>query len=126
MGKIRVADLARAMGVEHQDLLFKLQSIGVRLSEAEDTIDSDLVRAVLEGRSLAHPREVILRDAEAKETAPSASQQRTARRLRPAPLRPARRRTMIQRVEPRIKTIPVSERSRPETVEAPPAAAAEA
>lgn len=67
MGKIRVAELAKAMGVEHQDLLFKLQSIGVRLAEGEDTIDSELVRAVLEGRNLAHPREVILRDAEAKE-----------------------------------------------------------
>lgn len=127
MGKIRVAELAKAMGVEHQDLLFKLQSIGVRLADGEDTIDSELVRAVLEGRSLAHPREVILRDAEAKETAPSASQRRTARRLRPTtPLRPARRRTMIQRVEPRIKTIPVSERPKPEPTEAPPEPAVEA
>lgn len=127
MGKIRVADLAKAMGVEHQDLLFKLQSIGVRLAEGEDTIDSELVRAVVEGRNLAHPREVILRDAEAKETAPSASQRRTARRLRPTtPLRPARRRTMIQRVEPRIKTIPVSERPKPEPTEAPPEPAVEA
>jgi len=113
MGKIRVADLARAMGVDHQDLVFKLQSIGVRVAEADDTIDSEIVRAVLEGKNLAHPREVILRDEEAKETAPT-TPPRGASRLRPAPLRPVRRRTMIQRVEPRIKTIPVAERPKPE------------
>src|SRR5262249_37660439 len=65
---------------------------------------------------LPHPREVILRD----ETAPPDAQarRRTAapppppvRRPPANPLRPARPRTLIQKVEPRIQTLPTTERA---------------
>ncbi len=127
MGKIRVKDLAQMMGIANQDLVFKLKSIGVRLEDENPTIDSDVIEAVLHGKSLRNPREVILRDKEAKAAAPAAPRRRPPSRRMPAsPRRPLRRRTMIQKVEPRIKTIPVTEPKKPEpaatpAVTAPPA-----
>ena len=108
MGKIKVQDLAKRMGVAEQDLLFKLKSIGVRVDE-QDLIDSSVIQAILEGKRLPQPREVILRDEEAKATAPS-RRRPPPRRMPPSPHRPGRRRPMIQKVEPRIKTIPVTTR----------------
>ncbi len=108
MGKIRVQDLAKKMGVAEQDLLFKLKSIGVRVEEG-DQIDTSIIQAILEGKRLPQPREVILRDEESKATAP-VRRRPLPRRMPPGPLRPARRRPMIQKVEPRIKSIPVTER----------------
>ena len=69
MGKIRVRDLAQKMGVPEQDLLFKLKSIGVRLDEENPEIDTGVIQAILEGKRLPQPREVILRDEEAKASA---------------------------------------------------------
>jgi translation initiation factor IF-2 len=109
------------MGVEHQDLIFKLKSIGVSVDEKNPTIDSTLIEAVLKGKALHQPREVIIRDEESAATARSARRRPPQRRMPPGPLRPTRRR-MIQRVEPRIKTIPTSEppRTTPATPAAPP------
>jgi translation initiation factor IF-2 len=111
MGKIRVEDLARKMGIPEQDLLFKLKSIGVRLDEKDPRIDTSVIQAILTGQSLPQPREVILRDEESKASAPTPGARRRPpqRRMPPGPLRPTRRRTIIQKVEPRIKTIPTSE-----------------
>jgi translation initiation factor IF-2 len=121
MGKIRVEDLAQMMGVEHQDLIFKLKSIGVSVDEKNPTIDSTLIEAVLKGKALHQPREVIIRDEESAATARTARRRPPQRRMPPSPLRPTRRR-MIQRVEPRIKTIPTAEppRTTPATPSAPP------
>ncbi len=124
MGKIRVKDLAQMMGIANQDLVFKLKSIGVRLEDENPTIDSDVIEAVLHGKSLRNPREVILRDKEAKAAAPAAPRRRPPSRRMPAsPRRPLRRRTMIQKVEPRIKTIPVTEPKKPEPAATPAATA---
>ncbi len=110
MGKIRVSDLAKMMGIVEQDLVFKLKSIGVRLEEENPTIDADVIEAVLHGKSMRNPREVILRDKETKAAAPAPQRRRPpARRLPSSARRPLRRRSMIQKVEPRIKTIPTSE-----------------
>ena len=111
MGKIRVEDLARKMGIPEQDLLFKLKSIGVRLDEKDPRIDTSVIQAILTGQSLPQPREVILRDEESKASAPTPGARRRPpqRRMPPGPLRPTRRRTIIQKVEPRIKTIPTTE-----------------
>ena len=119
MGKIRVRDLAQKMGVPEQDLLFKLKSIGVRLDEENPEIDTGVIQAILEGKRLPQPREVILRDEEAKASATSAPARRrpAPRRMPPSPIRPGRRRPMIQRVEPRIKTLPATE---PPRVDKPP------
>jgi translation initiation factor IF-2 len=131
MAKIKVKDLAKKMGLPSQDLLFKLKSIGLRLENAEAEIDASVLQSALEGRSVTQPREVILRDAESKATAP-ATRRRPMRPTPPGPLRPARRRPLIQKVEPRIKTIPVTERPKPaapappaEPVPTPPPAAGE-
>src|SRR4051812_16233070 len=115
MGKIRVQDLAKMMAISNQDLVFKLKSIGVRVEGDDAHIDSDIITAILQGKKLPHPREVILRD----ETAPPDAARRrattappppSARRPAPNPLRPQRPRTLIQKVEPRIQNLPMSER----------------
>jgi len=115
VGKIRVQDLARMMGVENQDLMFKLKSIGVRIEGDEALIDTDIIQAILQGKKLPQPREVILRDdTAAPVTEGKAPSARTVRR--PSNHRP--RRAMIQRVEPRIREL---ERRKPaESEEATP------
>jgi translation initiation factor IF-2 len=118
MGKIRVEDLAGMMGIDMQDLVFKLKSIGVSLDEKNPTIDSEVIEGVLKGKILHQPREVILRDKESKKTV-TAARRRPPQRRMPTGLRPPRRR-MIQRVEQRIRTIPTTEKPKP-VVEATPA-----
>jgi len=125
MGKIRVKDLAQKMGVPEQDLLFKLKSIGVRVDEENPQIETSVIQAILEGRRLPQPREVILRDEESKATAPSPRRRPPQRRMPPSPLRPQRRRPLIQKVEPRIKTLPTTEPPRTQRVEEPATPVAE-
>jgi len=93
MGKIRVKDLARKMGIPGQDLVFKLKSIGARIESEETQLDTDVIQAILEGKRLSQPREVILRDAE---DAPLAATSRPGE-ARGQAARPHRR-AMIQRV----------------------------
>src|SRR5262245_6535744 len=114
MGKIRVQDLAKMMGISNQDLVFKLKSIGVRVEGDAAAIDTDIIQAILQGKKLPHPREVILRD---EQTPAAVDQTRrraggtpapppaAARRPPTNPLRPQRPRTLIQRVEPNIRTM---------------------
>ncbi|HVR99371.1 MAG TPA: translation initiation factor IF-2 [Thermoanaerobaculia bacterium] len=120
MGKIRVQDLAKMMGIANQDLVFKLKSIGVRVEGDDAHIDTDIIQAILQGKKLPHPREVILRDETAppapdpkRRTAAPAAPQAPARRQPANPLRPQRPRTLIQKVEPRIQTLPTLERPVP-------------
>ncbi|MGE5236259.1 MAG: translation initiation factor IF-2 N-terminal domain-containing protein, partial [Acidobacteriota bacterium] len=86
----RVGDLAQQMGVTVEELIFKLRSIGVDVSSADDTLDLATVRAIITGESIPkRPREVIMRmdnppAEEAKKPQPAAAD-RTRRR------RPARR-----------------------------------
>jgi len=138
MGKIRVQDLAVMMGISQQDLVFKLRSIGVRVEGEEAGVDTEMLQAILQGKKMASPREVIMDDG-APPPPPTTATRRPApsapaagRRAPVNPLRPARPRTIIQKVEPRIKTLPTIERPAPppETVapmletpasEAPPA-----
>ncbi|MGQ9495063.1 MAG: translation initiation factor IF-2 [Thermoanaerobaculaceae bacterium] len=63
MGQVfRVGDVARQMGVEVPELIFKLRAIGVEVSNAEDTLDLETVRAIIRGETLARrPKEVIFR-----------------------------------------------------------------
>src|SRR6476659_1021758 len=116
MGKIRVQDLARMMQISNQDLVFKPKSIGVRVEGDDAQLDTDIIQAILAGKKLPHPREVILRDAPEQTAQPgggaAAARRRPALRERPPvnPLRPNRPRTLIQKVEPRIQNLPVTER----------------
>ncbi len=122
MGKIRLKDLAQMMGLPEQDLMFKLKSIGVRIEGDDAAIDSDMIQAVLQGKRLTQPREVILRD-DSKSPPPPAPG-RPARPSRPAS--PGRRRTrsraIIHRVEDRIRELPVKERPAAVEPEQPPVA----
>src|SRR5258708_24609612 len=115
MGKVRVQDLAKMMAISNQDLIFKLKSIGVRVEGDDAHIDSDIITAILQGKKLPHPREVILRDENAP---PEAVRRRptpaipapAARRPAPNPLRPQRPRPLIPKAEPRIQNLPMSQR----------------
>ena len=122
MGKIRLEDLARKMGVPEQDLMFKLRSIGVRVEGEDSMIDSDIIQAVLMGKKLPQPREVILRDEpEAGGVEPPVARPAPKSKpsgKRPSPLRP-KRRVMIQRVENRIQELPSSERKAEDEAKAP-------
>ncbi len=115
MGKIPVQDLAKMMGISNQDLVFKLRSIGVRVEGDSAHIDTEIISAILQGRKLPQPREVILRDDEAAGPGAGAVRRPTAqpapRRPMANPLRTARPRTVIQTVEPRIPTIQGTERT---------------
>src|ERR1700681_945887 len=98
MGKVRVQDLARMMGISNQDLVFKLKSIGVRVEGDDAHIDTDIISAILQGKKLPHPREVILRDEPAVQESAAATRRRAqpaapARRPPANPLRPLRPRT---------------------------------
>lgn len=99
MGKIRIQDLAKMMGVEQQDIIFKLKSIGLKVEGDDAVIDTNEIQAILEGTRLATPREVILRENPKSKEAPASLSRPGATNLRPT------RRTMIQRVEQRIREI---------------------
>src|SRR4051795_5967028 len=125
MGKIRVQDLAKMMTISNQDLIFKLKSIGVRVEGDDAAIDTDIIQAILQGKKLPHPREVILRDEQSPSGVDPARRRAAAappppqipsRRPPANPLRPQRPRTLIQKVEPRIQTLPMSERQAPASI----------
>lgn len=57
MGKIKIADLAKMMAISNADLVYKLGTIGVEVSkdESDAEIDTDIIKAVLQGKNLPHP-----------------------------------------------------------------------
>ena len=61
MVKIRVEDLAQQMGVSPKDILFMLKSIGVDVAGPPAAIDDSTVLAIIQGKTLPGPREVIIR-----------------------------------------------------------------
>ncbi|HUP65070.1 MAG TPA: translation initiation factor IF-2 [Thermoanaerobaculia bacterium] len=63
MAKVRVSDLAKQMGVSDKDLIFKLQSLGVEVENANASLEPEVIVAILSGKKLAsRPRNVIMRD----------------------------------------------------------------
>ncbi len=116
MGKIRLQDLAKRMKVAEQDLLFKFRSIGVRVEGDDAMIDTDIIKALLEGKKIAGPqREVILRDRAAP---PAAPRRRPISSLRPpaGPMRPNRRRSIVHKQTIRTLT-PAEPKPKPPTPE---------
>jgi len=117
MAKIRVHDLARMMQIPEQDLVFKLRSLGVRVEGDDAGIEAEALQAILQGKRLASPREVIMDDGPAPAPPPSRGTGgegagATGRRQSVNPLRPSRPRTIIQKVEPRILTLPTTQPDR--------------
>ena len=116
MGKIRLQDLAKRMNVAEQDLLFKFRSIGVRVEGEDAMIDTDIIKALLEGKKIGGPqREVILRDRAAP---PAAPRRRPISSLRPpvGPMRPNRRRSIVHKQTIRTLT-PAEAKPKPPTPE---------
>lgn len=116
MPKIRLRDLARRMKVPEQDLLFKFRSIGVRVEGEDAMIDTDIIKALLEGKKIAGPqREVILRDRAAP---PTVRRRRPISSLRPptGPMRPNRRRQVVHKHTIRTLT-PTAPKPKPPTPE---------
>ena len=116
MAKIRLQDLAKRMNVAEQDLLFKFRSIGVRIEGEDAMIDTEIIKALLEGKKIAGPqREVILRDRAAP---PAAPRRRPISSLRPpsGPMRPNRRRQVVHKHT--IRTLrPTESKPKPPTPE---------
>ena len=116
MAKIRLQDLAKRMNVAEQDLLFKFRSIGVRVEGEDAMIDTEIIKALLEGKKIAGPqREVILRDRAAPAVAP---RRRPISSLRPTtgPMRPNRRRSIVHKQMIRTLT-PTEAKPKPPTPE---------
>ena len=116
MAKIRLQDLAKRMNVAEQDLLFKFRSIGVRVEGEDAMIDTEIIKALLEGKKIAGPqREVILRDRAAP---PAAPRRRPISSLRPpaGPMRPNRRRQVVHKHTIRTLT-PTESKPKPPTPE---------
>jgi translation initiation factor IF-2 len=62
----RVGDLAQQMGVTAEELIFKLRSIGVDVTNEDNTLDLSTVRDIITGQTLVRrPREVIVRQSSA-------------------------------------------------------------
>jgi translation initiation factor IF-2 len=112
MAKIRVKDIAQRMKVPEQDLLFKLKSIGVRVEGEDASIEAEVIQAILQGKQLPQTpqREVIMRDTDAAAAPGVVRRARpappTRRQPPPPPRPPARRRGVVQKAEPRIRTLP--------------------
>ncbi|OFV81800.1 MAG: translation initiation factor IF-2 [Acidobacteria bacterium RBG_13_68_16] len=90
----RVGDLAQQMGVTAEELIFKLRSIGVDVTSADNTLDLSTVRDIITGQTLVRrPREVIVRQAgaaaEEQRKTPVPAMERLKRR------RPGRRATSL-------------------------------
>ena len=116
MAKIRLQDLAKRMNVAEQDLLFKFRSIGVRVEGDDPMIDTEIIKALLEGKKIAGPqREVILRDRAAP---PPTPRRRPISSLRPpvGPMRPNRRRSIVHKQTIRTLT-PTETKPKPPTPE---------
>ncbi len=124
MGKIPVKQLAQAMGLSEQDLLFKLKGIGVLVNEKDPHIDSEAVQALLAGKQVSQqPRDVILRDAAASKHIPP-PKTKVVRRMPTMPQRPQRRRpAIVQKANTQIKTIPSTRPATPPPTATPVAPA---
>ncbi len=124
MAKIRVGDIAKKMGVPEQELLFKLKSIGARVEGDDAMIDTEVIQALLTGKTLpqAPQREVIMRDKESAKAAP-APQRKAPRRQPSPPPRPNQRRAVVQKAGPKIRTLPSSKPKQEERPREPEVAA---
>ncbi|MGC8917265.1 MAG: translation initiation factor IF-2 [Thermoanaerobaculum sp.] len=115
----RVGDVARQMGVEVPELIFKLRAIGVDVSSAEDTLDLETVRAIIRGETLARrPKEVIVR----QETAPPPREETVTKPVARKPKKGLRRHVVEEDLPDEVPSldglgVPASQ---PRPVPAPP------
>ena len=66
-GTIKIQDLANAMNKNPKELLFELQSIGVKVQSVDDVIPPEVVQALISGKPLEAPNQVIIREDRGRE-----------------------------------------------------------
>src|SRR5512143_2320179 len=88
MGKIRVEELAAQMGIGSKEILFLLQSIGVDVKSPQAALDEATVAAILQGKTHA-PKQLIVRDHEARTVRPQKSALSRIKIIDKAPAKPA-------------------------------------
>src|SRR6266849_6056728 len=61
--KFRVSDVAKRMNVSDKDLIFRLQSLGAEVTDANQVLEPDVIQALITGKKLAtRSRSVIMRE----------------------------------------------------------------
>src|SRR5437762_9464494 len=61
--KIRVSDIAKRMGKSEKDVIFQLQSLGADVTDANQTLEPDVIQALITGKKLTtRTRSVIMRE----------------------------------------------------------------
>ncbi|HET7707010.1 MAG TPA: translation initiation factor IF-2 [Thermoanaerobaculia bacterium] len=61
--KFKVSDVAKKMGLSDKDLIFRLQSLGAEVSDANQVIEPEVIQALITGKKLAtRTRSVIMRE----------------------------------------------------------------
>src|SRR6266480_4653853 len=61
--KIRVSDIAKRMGKSEKDVIFQLQSLGAEITDANQTLEPEVIQALITGKKLTtRSRSVIMRE----------------------------------------------------------------
>jgi len=61
--KFRVSDIAKKMGKSEKDLIFQLQSLGADVTDANQSLEPDVIQALITGKKLTtRTRNVIMRE----------------------------------------------------------------
>ena len=61
--KFRVSDIAKRMGKSEKDVIFQLQSLGAEITDANQTLEPEVIQALISGKKLTtRTRSVIMRE----------------------------------------------------------------
>src|SRR5947207_10504534 len=61
--KFRVSDIAKRMGKSEKDVIFQLQSLGAEITDANQTLEPEVIQALITGKKLTtRSRSVIMRE----------------------------------------------------------------
>jgi translation initiation factor IF-2 len=61
--KIKVSDIAKKMGMSDKDMIFRLQSLGAEVTDANQVLEPEVIQALITGKKLVtRTRSVIMRE----------------------------------------------------------------
>src|SRR5205823_9572173 len=61
--KFKVSDIAKRMGKSEKDVIFQLQSLGAEITDANQTLEPEVIQALISGKKLTtRTRSVIMRE----------------------------------------------------------------
>jgi translation initiation factor IF-2 len=61
--KIKVSDIAKKMGMSDKDMIFRLQSLGAEVTDANQVLEPEVIQALITGKKLVtRSRSVIMRE----------------------------------------------------------------